>query len=99
MPLGVAVDPAIDRLFVTNEGDDDVAVYALPSLKREATLRVGRTPWLPAVDTRRHVLYVPNARDDTFDVFDTRTLAHIAANVPTCSYPVGVAVVVRSGTR
>jgi hypothetical protein len=99
LPLGVAVDPAIDRLFVTNEGDDDVAVYALPSLKREATLRVGRTPWLPAVDTRRHVLYVPNARDDTFDVFDTRTLAHIAANVPTCSYPVGVAVVVRSGTR
>ena len=92
LPLGVAVDPAIDRLFVTNEGDDDVAVYSVPSLHREATLRTGRTPWLPAVDTRRHVLYVPNARDDTLDAFDTRTFAHIAAKVPTCSYPVGVAV-------
>jgi YVTN family beta-propeller protein len=92
LPLGVAVDPGVDRLFVTNEGDDDVAVYSLPSLRREATLATGRTPWLPTVDTRRHELYIPNARDDTLDVFDTRTLAHIAAKVPTCSYPVGVAV-------
>jgi len=92
LPLGVAVDPDSKRLFVTNEGDDDVAVYALPSLHREATLRVGRTPWLPAVDVRRHLLYVPNARDDSFDLFDTRTLAHVGAGVPTCAYPVGVAV-------
>jgi DNA-binding beta-propeller fold protein YncE len=90
--LGVAVDASIDRLFVTNEGDDDVAVYRLPSLHREATLRVGRTPWLPSVDSLRHVLYVPNARDDTLDVFDTRTLAHVAAGVRTCNYPVAVAV-------
>jgi DNA-binding beta-propeller fold protein YncE len=92
LPLGVAVDPDSRRLFVTNEGDDDVAVYALPSLHRVATLRVGRTPWLPAVDVRRHQLYVPNARDDSFDVLDTRTLAHVRIGVPTCAYPVGVAV-------
>ena len=92
LPLGVAVDAAAGRLFVTNEGDDDVAVYALPSLRREATLSVGRTPWLPSVDVRHHVLYVPDARDDAFDVFDTRTLAHTAARVPTCSYPVAVGV-------
>jgi DNA-binding beta-propeller fold protein YncE len=92
LPLGLAVDPDSRRLFVTNEGDDDVAVYALPSVRRVATLRVGRTPWLPAVDVRRHLLYVPNARDDSIDLFDTRTLAHIGAGVPTCAYPVGVAV-------
>lgn len=92
LPLGVAVDPAQSRVFVTNEGDDDVAVYALPSLRREATLPVGRTPWLPSVDTRRHLLYVPNARDDTVDVFDTRTLTHVGSKVRTCSYPVGVGV-------
>jgi DNA-binding beta-propeller fold protein YncE len=92
LPLGVAVDESAGRLFVTNEGDDDVAVFALPSLRREATLRVGRTPWLPSVDTRRHLLYVPIARDDTLDVFDTRTLRRAAGNVPTCAYPVGVAV-------
>src|SRR5450432_4196930 len=38
LPLGVAVDPALSRVFVTNEGDDDVAVFALPSLRRGATL-------------------------------------------------------------
>ncbi|HEY5093872.1 MAG TPA: SMP-30/gluconolactonase/LRE family protein [Candidatus Eremiobacteraceae bacterium] len=92
LPLGVAVDPAINRVFVTNEGDDDVVVYALPSLHRVASLPVGRTPWLPSIDTHRHLLYVPNARDDTFEVFDTRTLAHVASKVGTCSYPVGVAV-------
>lgn len=92
LPLGIAVDERASRLFVTNEGDDDVAVFALPSLRREATLRVGRTPWLPSVDVRRHALYVPNARDDTLDVFDTHTLARIARDVPTCAYPVGVAV-------
>jgi hypothetical protein len=92
LPLGVAVDESAGRLFVTNEGDDDVAVFTLPSLHREATLRVGRTPWLPTVDARRHLLYVPNARDDTFDVFDTHTLARVTSGVPTCAYPVGVAV-------
>ena len=85
LPLGVAVDERAGRLFVTNEGDDDVAVFALPSLRREATLRVGRTPWLPSVDTRRHLLYVPNARDDTLDVFDTHTLARVAGAARTCS--------------
>src|SRR4029077_869561 len=80
LPLGAAVDPGSKRLFVTNEGDDDVAVYALPSLRREATLHVGRTPWLPAVDVSRHLLYVPNARDDSFDLFDTRTLTHVGAS-------------------
>ena len=92
LPLGVAVDSGVSRLFVTNEGDDDVAVYSLPSLRREATLRVGRTPWLPSVDVRRHLLYVPNARDDTLDIFDTRTLARVKGGIASCSYPVGVAV-------
>jgi len=92
LPLGVAVDPPLSRAFVTNEGDDDVAVYALPSLRRVATLPVGRTPWLPSIDTHSHLLYVPNARDDTFDIFDARSLAHVASRVRTCSYPVGVAV-------
>ncbi len=92
LPLGVAVDASAAKLFVTNEGDDDVAVFALPSLHREATLRVGRTPWLPSVDVRRHLLYIPNARDNSLDVFDTHTLARVAGGVPTCAYPVGVAV-------
>jgi hypothetical protein len=30
LPLGVAVDVSLARLFVTNEGEANVAVFALP---------------------------------------------------------------------
>jgi DNA-binding beta-propeller fold protein YncE len=91
LPLGIAVDEREDRAFVTNEGDDDVAVYSLRTFARQATLRVGRTPWLPAVDPRRDLLYVADARDDTIDIFDTRTL-HLRARAETCAYPIDIGV-------
>ena len=92
LPLGIAVDELADRAFVTNEGDDDVAVYSLRTFARQATLRVGRTPWLPAVDRGRHLLYVPDARDDSVDAFDTRSLHVSAMRAATCAYPIGVGV-------
>lgn len=90
LPLGVAVDGDAGRLFVTNEGDADVAVYSLPTLQRVAALPVGRSPWLPALDTRRHLLYVPAARSDALAVYDTRSLRQVAT-ASTCGYPTGVA--------
>jgi YVTN family beta-propeller protein len=92
LPLGIAVDEQENRAFVTNEGDDDVAVYSLRTFARQATLRVGRTPWLPAVDQRRHLLFVADARDDMVDVFDTRSLHLSAARAETCAYPIGIGV-------
>jgi DNA-binding beta-propeller fold protein YncE len=92
LPLGVAVDSSESRLFVTNEGLADVAVFAIPSLKRISTLRAALTPWLPFLDARRHRLYVPNARADSISVYDTRSLREIAPAVPTCSYPTSVTV-------
>jgi len=92
LPLGIAVDEQADRAFVTNEGDDDVAVYSLRTFARLATLRVGRTPWLPAVDQSRHLLYVPDARDDSVDAFDTRSLHLSAMRAATCAYPIAIGV-------
>ena len=92
LPLGIAVDESSDRAFVTNEGDDDVAVFSLSTRRQLASLAVGRTPWLPAVDPRRHILYVPDARDDTLDAFDTRSLSLVARGAETCDYPTAVGI-------
>lgn len=91
LPLGVAVDSADNRLFVTNEGDGDVAAYSIAPLKRIATLGAGRTPWLPSIDARRKTLLVPNAGDDTLSVFDIRSLRPIVSAVHTCGYPTSAA--------
>lgn len=92
LPLGVAVDSSAGRLFVTNEGLANVAVFAIPSLRRVATLPAALTPWLPFLDARRHRLYVPNARANSISVYDTASLRTVADQVPTCSYPTSVAV-------
>jgi DNA-binding beta-propeller fold protein YncE len=95
LPIGAAVDALAGRLFVTNEGDGDVVVYALPSLRRVATLQTGRFPWTPRVDEAAGRLYVPSANDNRVDVFDTRTLRAAAAPVATCAYPTNLAVAPR----
>jgi len=92
LPLGVAVDPAINRLFVTNEGDGTAIAYSIQPLRRLATLRTGRTPWLPAIDARDHSLYVPSAMGDSFFAFDERSFRPIAGPVPTCGYPTSIAI-------
>ncbi len=90
LPIGVAVDPAAGRVFVTDEGDADVAVFSLPSMKRIATLPTGKWPWTPRLDESARRLYVPSAHDDVVDVFDTRTLARVGEPMPTCAYPTNV---------
>ncbi|MBV8082475.1 MAG: SMP-30/gluconolactonase/LRE family protein [Candidatus Eremiobacteraeota bacterium] len=90
LPIGVAVDEKAGRVFVTNEGDSNVAVFDLPALHRIATLPTGKWPWTPRLDAGAHRLYVPSAHDDVVDVFDTRTLRSLGS-VQTCAYPTNVA--------
>lgn len=92
LPLGVAVDPKSARVFVTNEGDQNVVVFSLPAMRRIASIPTGLTPWLPTLDATTERLYVPNARDNTVSIYDTRLLRAIAPAVPTCSYPTSVAI-------
>jgi len=87
LPLGLAVDEELHRLFVVNEGDGNAIVYDVPSMRRRATLELGLTPWLPSLDSRSHRLFVPNARSNSMDIYDTKSLRAVRRNVPTCSYP------------
>ncbi|MDQ6780473.1 MAG: SMP-30/gluconolactonase/LRE family protein [Candidatus Eremiobacteraeota bacterium] len=87
LPLGVAVDSALGRVFVVNEGDGDVVAYDTPSMRQRARMPTGLTPWLPTIDTIRHRLYVPNARGNSINVYDTKTLRPVTRNAPACLYP------------
>jgi DNA-binding beta-propeller fold protein YncE len=95
LPIGVAVDSRVGRLFVTNEGDANAVVFALPSMRRIATLPTGTFPWTPHVDELAGRLYIPSAHDDVIDVYDTRTLRRAGAALSTCSYPTNVGVAPR----
>jgi DNA-binding beta-propeller fold protein YncE len=90
LPLGVAVDIKLSRLFVTNEGLANVAVFSIPSMRRIATLDTDLTPWLPYLDSATHSLYVPNARANTVSVFNTRALRESTPRLATCNYPTSV---------
>ncbi len=93
-PLGVALDPATQTLFVTDESLGQVDVLDAQTLRpRRAALRTCATPWKPRLDPASWRLYVPCAGADAIDAFDTRTLRRIAhAPFATGSYPLAVAV-------
>lgn len=92
LPLGVAVDETLREVFVTNEGDATVAAYRIPTMQRISTWPTGLTPWLPTIDQRRHLLFVPSARGDEVRVFDTRARLAQPVRFGTCSYPTAVAI-------
>jgi len=93
-PLGIALDPAQDSLYVTDEGANVIDVLDARTLRsKRAPLRTCATPWKPTFDAAGNRLYVPCAQSDAIDVFDARTLRRIAgAPFPTGSYPLSVAV-------
>jgi sugar lactone lactonase YvrE len=92
LPLGVVVDAAANRAFVTNEGDGTVVAYSIVPLREVARASAGRTPWMPAIDLTRRRLYVPSALGDSFSVFDERSLKPLAQGVSTCGYPTSIAI-------
>jgi DNA-binding beta-propeller fold protein YncE len=93
-PLGIAFDDASNTLFVTDEERDLVDVLDARSLHpKHAPLATCDTPWKPLFDPVDQRLYVPCARANAVDVFDTRTLRHVAgAPFATAGYPLSVAV-------
>jgi YVTN family beta-propeller protein len=67
-PSSVAVDPQSHLVFVTLLGTDDLVILSGHSLKRLATIRVGRNPQNVAVDPRIPSAFVTNGEDDTVSV-------------------------------
>ncbi len=92
-PLGIALDEAAHRVFVTDEGLAEVHVLDARTLRRSrAPLRTCTTPWKPARDEQTQRLYVPCAGSDAVDVFDTKTLRRVrGAPFRTGGYPLSVA--------
>ncbi|HTU71269.1 MAG TPA: hypothetical protein VMF11_13240 [Candidatus Baltobacteraceae bacterium] len=91
-PIGIAYDGAHDRLYVTDEGADSIYVLDARTLRAvHAPLKTCETPWKPSLE--RGLLFVPCARSDRVDVFNTATLRRTAgAPFATGGYPLAVAV-------
>lgn len=93
-PVGEALDPATQTLFVTDEDRDAVDVLDAHTLApKHAPLPTCRTPWKPTLDPAERRLFVPCAREDEIDVFDVRSLRRAkGAPFATGGYPLAIAV-------
>lgn len=90
-PHFTAVDPRLDRLFVTNVGAATLTVVDAGTGDRVATVSTGQVPHTVQVDRRRHLALVTNLGSGTVTVLDTRSLATLAT-VPVGRQPHGLAV-------
>ena len=92
-PIGEALDAHTGTLFVTDEELDAVDILDARTLAaRRAPLATCRTPWKPTLDSAGR-LFVPCARDNRIDAFDSRTLRRLPrAPFATGSYPLAVGV-------
>jgi sugar lactone lactonase YvrE len=99
-PLDAALDATSGRLFVTDEGSNLVYVLNSGTLRdARAPLATCRTPWKPYVDFATQRLFVPCARSNEIDVFDTSTYRRVrGAPFATGGYPLAVSVW-RPGSR
>ncbi|TAM74668.1 hypothetical protein EPN44_10740 [bacterium] len=88
LALGVAVDPARRRIFVTEElGSVLVLDEELRPLR--VALHPCELPWLPSVDLDAQHLFIPCPREDRVVVYDLRTLREVA-RMKTSPYPLRV---------
>jgi YVTN family beta-propeller protein len=69
-PIGVAVNPATNRIYVTNNADDTVSVIDGTTNTVIATVDVGDYPDGIAVNPTTNRIYVANAGDNTVSVID-----------------------------
>ncbi|HEY9085957.1 MAG TPA: hypothetical protein VIN40_08510 [Candidatus Tyrphobacter sp.] len=93
-PVGVALDAAAGRLFVTDEEANAVDVLDARTLRpRRRPISTCAIPWKPTLDSRARRLYVPCAGSDEVDVIDARTLSRVhGAPFHTGGYPLAVSV-------
>jgi YVTN family beta-propeller protein len=90
--FGAAVDPATNRLYVTESSDYTLRAYDLGTLGQVASVRVGPFPYAVAVDSNTNRVYVASQSSDGIYVVDGQT-ASVITNVPISGWPpYGVAV-------
>jgi YVTN family beta-propeller protein len=90
-PLGVAVTPNRNEVYVTNDGSNTVSVIDATTNTIKATVPVGSYPYGVAVTPDGKKAYVANKKSNTVSVIDTATKT-VIVTVPVDIYPQGVAV-------
>lgn len=88
-PAHVVVDAAGRRAFVTNSGDNAVAVVDLSRKMVVRTVPTGRSPHGLRISPDGRELYVANVEDGSVSVIDTTKLAEVA-RIPVGRTPVQV---------
>jgi YVTN family beta-propeller protein len=90
-PVGVAVDPATDTIYVTNYDGGTLSVINGSLGIVTATVTVGQNPLGVAFDPVDDSVYVANQWSDTVSVIDA-AIDEVSATVPVGYGPSGVAV-------
>jgi YVTN family beta-propeller protein len=90
-PIGVAVSPAGNKVYVANGGSNTMSVIAAATNKVTATIPVGSAPEGVAVSPDGTKVYVTNEVDNSVSVIDTATNT-VTATIAVGSQPFGVAV-------
>jgi YVTN family beta-propeller protein len=90
--FGAVVDPATNRVYVTESGDRTLRAYDLDSLARVASVPVGPFPYAVAVNSSTNRIYVASQSGDGIYVVNGQT-ASVITNIPISGWPpYGVAV-------
>jgi len=90
-PLGIAVNLATSRVYVTGRDSDNVTVIDGATNTVMATVPVGLSPVGVAVNPTTNLIYVANWEGDSVSVIDGGSNT-VVATVPAGDWPYGVAV-------
>jgi YVTN family beta-propeller protein len=90
--FGAVVDPATNRVYVTESGDRTLRAYDLGTLAQVASVPVGPFPYAVAVNSNTNRIYVASQSGDGIYVVNGQTES-VVGNVPISGWPpYGVAV-------
>ncbi len=90
-PIGVAVNPSTNRIYVANNGSSNVSVIDGTTNIVITTIPVGSQPIGVAVNPSTNRIYVANSSSSNVSVIDGTTNT-VIATIPVGSQPIGVAV-------
>src|SRR5436190_28587 len=71
--FGAVVDPATNRVYVTESGDRTLRAYDLGSVAQVASVAVGPFPYAVAVDSNTNRIYVASQSGDGIYVVNGQT--------------------------
>jgi YVTN family beta-propeller protein len=96
IPCALAVNPATQRLYSVNYGDETLSVIDLRAQRAIATLPVGHHPQAVAVDATPNVIYVANVHGNSVTAIDGRN-NRVIGTLAAGEHPYAVAVDAETG--